>query len=186
MQTRPILDRVKVALFDWLGSLLAEPGRLPAVAVLDLFAGGGSLGIEALSRGAASCVFVEIEPQALRCLRRNIETLDLAATSKVLAVPAGLLRKEALIGAAGTGFGLMFLDPPYPMSGDLSADSPMMRTLDHLAGAAPVTSEALLVWRHPIDAAIPDELPGGWVSLGRRTWGRMAVTMFQSRQRETT
>jgi len=186
LRTRPILDRVKVALFDWLGSMLAEPGRLPAVAVLDIFSGGGSLGIEALSRGAASCVFVETDPQALRCLRENIETLGIGPSTSVVAVPVGSLRQECLAARTKDGFGLVFLDPPYPMSMDLSADSPMTRTLDHLAAVVPAASEALLVWRHPIEAAIPEELPGGWVSLGRRTWGRMAVTMFRNRRRETT
>lgn len=179
LRTRPILDRVKVALFDRLGAMLAEPGRLPPVAVLDLFAGGGSLGIEALSRGAASCVFVETDPQALRCLRRNIETLDLGSKAGVIAAPAGSLRKESLAGKTEGGFDLVFLDPPYPMSVDLSADSPMTRTLANLAEAVPLASSSLLVWRHPIEAPIPSDLVGGWVSLDRRTWGRMAVTMFQ-------
>ncbi|HXF68648.1 MAG TPA: 16S rRNA (guanine(966)-N(2))-methyltransferase RsmD [Thermoflexus sp.] len=76
--TRPITDRVKTALFDILG---------PAVAgarVLDLFAGTGSVGIEALSRGAAEAVFVEKDPRAIRVLRENLQGTGLADRARVV------------------------------------------------------------------------------------------------------
>jgi 16S rRNA (guanine966-N2)-methyltransferase len=76
--TRPILDRAKVALFDWLGAQLSQPGDLPPIHVLDMFCGAGSLGIEALSRGVASCTFVEKDKEALQSLRMNLAQLGIS------------------------------------------------------------------------------------------------------------
>src|SRR5262249_27025294 len=66
LDTRPMLDRVKQALFDALGSRYSQPGRLAPLNVLDVYCGGGTLGIESLSRGAAWCTFVENSPAALQ------------------------------------------------------------------------------------------------------------------------
>ena len=72
-QTRPILDHVKEAVFNILGAKLAEPGRIPPCRVLDLFAGTGSLGLEALSRGASFCTFVEKHHAAAGRLHENLQ-----------------------------------------------------------------------------------------------------------------
>jgi len=103
MQLRPTPDRVRETLFNWLGQ------RLDALACLDLFAGSGALGFEALSRGAASATFVENDPPAAATIRRNAATLE--ATVDVLAGSAlALPRSQA--------FDLIFADPPYrPDSG---------------------------------------------------------------------
>ncbi len=104
-RTRPTAARVREAIFNILGAAVAE------ARVLDLFAGTGALGIEALSRGAAAAVFVEDHPEALKGLRRNLETLGLLDRSQVLPLPvAAALRKLA---ARGEPFDLVFLDPPY-------------------------------------------------------------------------
>ena len=104
-RTRPTAAKVREAIFNILGAAVAE------ARVLDLFAGTGALGIEALSRGAAAAVFVEDQPEALKGLRRNLETLGLADRSQVLPLPvAAALRQLA---ARGAPFGLVFLDPPY-------------------------------------------------------------------------
>jgi 16S rRNA (guanine966-N2)-methyltransferase len=180
-RTRPILDRVKVGLFDWLGSQLALPGSLPPLQVLDLFCGGGSLGIEALSRGAAGCFFVDTDRQALVCLKRNIEALGLGPTARIVACSAESLRLKP---AGAGGFGLIFLDPPYPLSENLAAGSTLYRVFDRLGSAVAVTPGALLVWRHPDGCAMPEDLNESWVSLERRTWNRMAVTMFEYQPQE--
>lgn len=174
--TRPILDRVKVALFDWLGSRLAQPGSLPPVAVLDIFSGGGSLGIEALSRGAASCVFVETDKSALQCLRSNIETLGLADRVRVLMESAD---HACPVPASGDDFGLVFLDPPYRLSEDVSPTSLMGRLVGRLGSTIPLANDALAVWRHDAAIHLPTELPGGWISIERRVWGTMAVVMMK-------
>ena len=124
-QTRPTADRVREALF----SILGPPDD--AAAVLDLFAGAGTLGIEALSRGAARAVFVDSSRTAARFLRRNLEELGLAAGAEVHVADA--VRFAARLASPGTGadhsgrssrqmgsddlpgirFSWIFLDPPY-------------------------------------------------------------------------
>ncbi|MCL4534417.1 MAG: 16S rRNA (guanine(966)-N(2))-methyltransferase RsmD [Bacteroidetes bacterium] len=103
--TRPILDRVKVALFDTLGA------RLIDCRFLDLFAGTGGVGIEALSRGAAHATFVESNPRALRVLRENLEHTGLARRATV--VPTDVFRFLNAPSAAGDGqYDVVFLAPP--------------------------------------------------------------------------
>lgn len=173
--TRPILDRVKVALFDWLGARLARPGHLPPVAVLDIFSGGGSLGIEALSRGAATCVFVESDQAALHSLRTNIEKLDLGGRTRVLPESA---EKANPLPLAAEAFGLIFLDPPYRLSEDVAPNSVMGRLLGKLGASVPVAPDALAFWRHDAAVTLPPALPGGWASMDRRVWGTMAITLL--------
>jgi 16S rRNA (guanine966-N2)-methyltransferase len=124
--TRPITDRVKETLFNILGHRLAMPGQLPGLDVLDLFAGPGSLGIEALSRGARSCVFVEHDRHVLRCLRQNVAHLEIEAASTVLADNAWTMR----LPQCAAGFGLIFVDPPYR---DTQNPRRLLNLLDRLA-----------------------------------------------------
>ena len=101
LATRPTADRVREALFSMLASRL---GTLEGLRVADLFAGSGALGLEALSRGAASATFVENDPKAAGVIRRNADKLgtsvELVATS-ALALPRS------------RSFDLIFADPPY-------------------------------------------------------------------------
>jgi 16S rRNA (guanine(966)-N(2))-methyltransferase RsmD len=174
--TRPILDRVKVALFDSLGARLGQPGTLPPLNVLDLFCGSGSLGIEALSRGACFCAFVEADPQAFRCLRQNLDTLAIGPAARVFNCPAQTVEIAPPRGAA---FDLVFLDPPYRLSEDLSPGSVMTEVSARLGSRIPVTPQALAIWRHHANCFLPEMLPGGWKSSQRRTWGKMAVTILE-------
>jgi len=99
--TRPTLDRVRESLFNLLGEI--QEG----VSVLDLFAGTGALGIEALSRGAKHATFVEKDRAALSVLRENLAALELTASSTVIPV-------DALLGfTPEPRFLMVFLDPPY-------------------------------------------------------------------------
>ena len=110
--TRPTSDRVREALFSILGASVRD------VRVLDLFAGSGALGIEALSRGAARAVFVERAPRALRALRANLAALGIEADVRALdargALRAASARREA--------YDLVFLDPPYRRSAELGRE----------------------------------------------------------------
>ena len=99
---RPTADRVREALFAILGPL--EGAR-----ALDLFAGSGALGIEALSRGAESAVFVDSDPRAVRAIRANLAGLGLEAAVR-RADALVFLRRSA---AAGERYGLALVDPPY-------------------------------------------------------------------------
>lgn len=102
--TRPTADRTRETLFSMLVSRL---GDFEGLAVADLFAGSGALGLEALSRGAASCIFVENDAAALRSLRSNIANLQAAPTSDVRA------SSVLALGPAKQPLDLILLDPPY-------------------------------------------------------------------------
>jgi 16S rRNA (guanine966-N2)-methyltransferase len=97
-----VMDRVKESLFS---SIAAE---VPNASVLDLYAGAGSFGIEAMSRGAASAVFVESGRKALEALRSNLVTLGIDA--EVVSAPV-----ERYVATTATRFDLVFCDPPWPM-----------------------------------------------------------------------
>ncbi len=174
-ETRPILDRVKVALFDWIGSQLALPGSLPPIRVLDLFCGGGSLGVESVSRGATHCTFVDRSRAAIDALRTNLESLGLLSLATVVCSDAGSVR---LLPRDSASFDLVFLDPPYRLSEDLGPGSVMDRVLRRLGREIPISDAAMLLWRHPSKTTLPDGLAGGWASSERRAWGTMAVTML--------
>ena len=100
--TRPTTDRVREAIFNSLGSA----GLLEGALVADLFAGSGALGIEALSRGAEQCVFVERDRTALRALEANLDALGLRARSRVVT-------SDALAAAGSIDADIVFADPPY-------------------------------------------------------------------------
>ncbi|WP_374405883.1 16S rRNA (guanine(966)-N(2))-methyltransferase RsmD [Pelagerythrobacter sp.] len=102
--TRPTADRTRETLFSMLASRL---GSFEGLAVVDLFAGSGALGLEALSRGAARCLFVEQDSAALTALRTNIASLDARARCEISA--ASVLS----LGPAKTALDLILLDPPY-------------------------------------------------------------------------
>ena len=102
---RPTSDRVREAIFDILGPVWTFQR------VLDLFAGTGSLGIEALSRGAEEAVFVEQSKGALTVLKENLKVLGLKSRSWVL--PLAAKRGIAVLGDRGAVFDLIFMDPPY-------------------------------------------------------------------------
>jgi len=144
-RTRPTADRVRESLFNLLGPV--PEGAI----VLDLFAGSGALGIEALSRGAGHATFVEDQADALRALRENLASLGLSEASVVR-------RADASGERAFTGgpFDLIFADPPYSrglstsvVHGATHALSPGGRfALEHAAGeAAPAPPETLAVWK---------------------------------------
>jgi len=129
-------DRVKQAIFDMLASRYDSPGALPPLFVADVFAGGGSMGLEALSRGAAFCSFFERDLDALEALRGNIESLGAGQVSRVvagdawrapMATPTELVREGILAPAA-----LIFLDPPYRDCEDTSDRGAVRRFLERL------------------------------------------------------
>lgn len=182
-KTRPILDRVKVSMFDWIGSRLAEPGRLPPIHVCDLFGGAGSQGIEALSRGARSCTFVESDGAALACLRENLKRIAADEEAVIVDRP---VESVSLAPGGDSGFGLILVDPPYRLSEDLSSGSVMERVIGRLGTQIAAAPDALLLWRHSAACMLPERLPSGWDTTDRRVWGSMAVTMFVRSAQEPT
>lgn len=104
METRPTTDRIKETLFN-----MIAPGICDC-AFLDLFAGSGAIGIEALSRGAKEAVFVEKNPKAMACIRENLERTRLAGQAEVLAADAVSAVKRL---DGSREFDYIFMDPPY-------------------------------------------------------------------------
>lgn len=137
LATRPTSDRLRETLFN----VLAQ--RIEGAVFLDLYAGSGAVGLEALSRGAAQVVFVERAPEALKVLRGNLARLRITAGFHVQpgSVAAYLRRARA---SRAAGFDLVFLDPPYDASEEYAA------TLGLLGGAAAglLAEGALVIAEH--------------------------------------
>lgn len=162
---RPTADRVREALFNILG------GRTRGALVLDLFAGVGSLGIEALSRGAAKAVFVERDRRALNLLRRNLAALRLGPEeAEVLAAPVDV----ALPRLAGRlRFDLIFADPPYD-AGLLDG------TLRIVSGSRLLRPGGLAVLEHRTA-----DLPAAgeeWSCVDRRVYGDTTLSFLAPRE----
>ena len=138
LDTRPTSDRVREALFSMLGDV-------GGARVLDLYAGSGALGIEALSRGAASAVFVERDAQAVAAIERNLAAVG---------VEAVVVRQDALRYLAGADgpFDLVFCDPPYDSASRLAA--PLVERLPTLtAEDARIVTESDK--RNPLELPFP-------------------------------
>lgn len=155
--TRPTRGRIRESLFD----LLA--GTPEGARVLDLFAGSGALGIEALSRGASHAVFVESARAPLRALRENLATLGLASRSTVVAGDA-LDRSSASRGP----FDLVLADPPYE-------DGWEQRLVDELAGR--LAPGGVLALEHAADRPAP-EAPSGLAIWKARRYGGTSLTLY--------
>jgi 16S rRNA (guanine966-N2)-methyltransferase len=140
--TRPTSDRVREALFSVLGATVDD------ARVLDLYAGSGALGIEALSRGAASAVFVDRSPRAIAAIRANLEALGIEAEVRRMEARAALRTAPA----GPDAYDLVFLDPPYRRAGELGRElSEALPAV--LAPGACVVSESDR--REPLELAFP-------------------------------
>jgi 16S rRNA (guanine966-N2)-methyltransferase len=157
---RPTSQRIRETLFNWLSM------RIPGARCLDLFAGTGALGLEALSRGARSVVFVERSAQAAAMLRNNIGVLDAESASVIQADAAAWLRGEH-----GQAFDIAFLDPPF--AADLLDD--LCRLLEQQDVLA---SDALIYLEQ--DKSKPEpRLPDGWRLLKNKTAGSVRYMLAQ-------
>jgi 16S rRNA (guanine966-N2)-methyltransferase len=163
LATRPTSDRVRQALFNVL-----EHGTprldFDGARVLDLFAGSGALGLEALSRGARFCLFVEDSAEARAAIRRNVETLELTGATKIW-------RRDATkLGAAGpvAPFDLIFLDPPYGRG--LGAEA-----LASAASGGWAAAGAVAVIEDRADAEVP--LPQPFQELETRIYGDTKIVL---------
>jgi 16S rRNA (guanine966-N2)-methyltransferase len=151
---RPTADRVREATFNALGSL----GAVEGATVLDLFAGSGAMGIEALSRGASAATFVDRDPQALATVRANLEATGLAGAATVV-------RADATGWLPGAGrFDLAVLDPPYATT-DAVWDE-LLTALD--AGLAVLESDR--------EVTVPER----WGILRSRSYGGSVVVLARA------
>ena len=159
--TRPTADRTRETLFSMLVSRL---GSFEGLAVADLFAGSGALGIEALSRGAATCVFVEQDAAAIRALRSNIANLQTASACDVRA------SSVLSLGPAKAPLDLVFLNPPYGTSaGEVALDK-----LQRLGWIGPAT------WISLETAATEDPKIKGLETMADRKVGKAKITLLRA------
>ena len=158
--TRPTSDRVREALF----SALASRQALADARVLDLYAGSGALGIEALSRGAAAATFVESDRRAVAAVRANLSALALAPDR---ARVVGTAVATFLTGPGHAAYDLVLLDPPYPLAeDDLAAVLALL--------PAVLAEDGLVVVERSSRSPEPT-WPPGLVADGHRTYGETAV-----------
>ena len=162
--TRPTADQVRIALMDTLMPWL------PEARVLDLFAGAGGVGLEALSRGARHVTLVERDARAVAALRDNVATLGVADAVRI--VRDDVLRALATLRREGDRFGLVFLDPPY--EAELTAP-----TLDALGDGAVLADAALVVAQHLTKRA-PGEVAGVLRAFRTRRFGETTLTFFRA------
>ena len=160
-ETRPTADRTREALFSMLVSRL---GTLDGLRVLDLFAGSGALGLEALSRGAGHCTFVEQDSAALDALRTNIAKLGAAPQCDVRA------QSVMALGPAIAPYDLLLLDPPYRSGAGVVALERCLR-LGWLASGALVTVETAK------GEAVAVE---GFETEAERVHGKAMITVLRS------
>lgn len=182
--TRPMLDRVREALFSTLLPWL-EGAR-----VLDLFAGSGSLGLEAVSRGAVSVRFVEADARAARRLEANIQALGLEAVSELVRADAlvsgswGAARPRAgVVGAPSSeaapehGFDVVFFDPPYPLLRESTSRRELLLALERLVRGA-LAPEGVVVFHAPAGELRTSELAPG-IAAAQRRYGSNALWYLQ-------
>ena len=160
--TRPTSDRVREAIFNVLRHVI------PDAKVLDLFAGTGALGLESLSRGATSCLFIENDPQALQCLRKNLAHTKFT-TGKIIESDA---LQFATHPRSPQLFDLIFADPPYYRNGAPDLAGPL------LTHSLPLAPGGILVLE--VEAERPD--PESLASLQlikRKNYGKTSILYFE-------
>lgn len=161
---RPTSGRVKEALF----SILQV--QVPGARVLDLFAGTGAIGIEAISRGAAYVVFVEPSPSSRRLLRQNVERCGMAAQATIAAC-AALDYLAAPPPGSSLPFDLVFADPPYQ---ELDPDG-LLSSLDRSAILKP---SSIVILEHATSQPLPTQI-GRWVPRRQYRYGDTSLTRFE-------
>ena len=160
LNTRPTPGRVREALF----SIIAA--HLHGAQVLDLFAGTGALGIEALSRGAAHATFVERDRRALAALQKNCEVFGSRVSLMAQPVNAALAQLQK----RNARYDIVFMDPPYAMN----LGGP---TLAILAAGAFLDAAGVVVCEHS-GSAPPPQAPSGWELLRGRAFGDVAIALY--------
>lgn len=162
LDIRPTLDRVREALFSIIGP------RIEGAAFLDLFAGTGANGIEALSRGARFCAFVEKDRRAVAAIKRNLEAAHSTDQAQIYGfpLPDGL---HALKPPEG-GYNLIFADPPY-------AFEQHQGLLTHIADQALIAKEGMVIIEHPARAIIQGE-KSGFEERRTTKYGDTALSFF--------
>ena len=164
MKIRPTTDFVRESIFN----ILAD--RVEDAVVLDLFSGSGSLGIEALSRGGASAVFVDNSRQAIEASKHNISSCRLETQGKV--IKRDILRGLGFLKATGSTFDLVFMDPPYE-------EGLVLKTFGLLAHCQCLSVHACVVAEHSHREQIPTKVER-FQQIKERKYGNTLVSFYES------
>jgi 16S rRNA (guanine966-N2)-methyltransferase len=173
--TRPITDRIKESLFN----VLQNYDLLAGARVADLFCGVGSLGLEALSRGAAFVTFVEQDGGVLAVLEKNIAKAGFGAQSRI--VRANAFRIGAPVGAGEPRYDLVFVDPPYATTREVGEHSSLADLLQVLQKQ--MVARGVIVVRTQRRVAVLDDY-GPFHAVDRRQWGTMSIVLLQAKTDE--
>jgi len=161
--TRPMADRVREGLFSSLGE------QVMGASVLDLFAGTGAVGIEALSRGAARALFVDSAPAAVKTIRENLRRTKLERLASVRRLDA-----LAAVRQKPGEFGVVFVDPPYRIYPEY-----LKALLDEIAGQSVVATDGLVVLSRETKSHMP-VIPLNWPSERRLSYGDAIVLVYKA------
>lgn len=175
--TRPMLDRVREACFGTL------QGRVPEARVLDLFSGTGSLGLEALSRGASFCRMVEKHGKTAALLKQNVESLELSDRAHVVCGDATAAHHwlDPADGEARRWADLVFMDPPYPWLADPERGQKLVDALDRLTTEV-LAEDGIVVLHTPKRSVFTQWLEGS--ALDHRVYGTSALWYVGAGERE--
>ncbi len=168
MGTRPTTDKVKEAIFSMIGPYF-DGGY-----VLDLFAGTGGLGIEALSRGAERAIFVDMDPKSIDVIKQNLKTAKLENQAEVYRNDA--MRAIKALEKRAKGFDLIFLDPPYKMT---NADEMML----DLAQRGLVQEDATVMVEHDAGHVYPEQV-GEFRQTRVSNYGETTVSIYRYEKEE--
>ncbi len=160
MKTRPTIERVKEAIFS------SVHFRLPGMRVLDLFAGTGQMGIEALSRGAAQAVFVDHRSEAVGLVRENLRRTRLEDRADVCCMDY-----EAFLRSGPGPFDLILLDPPY-------AEKFLENALKIISEIDILANDGIIITERSADTSLADDFPG-LIRQKDRRYGTVCITMFR-------
>jgi len=160
--TRPTADRVRESIFNICASKISNAN------VLDLFAGTGALGLEALSRGAASAVFIDFAPNAVKTISKNIESCRMADRAKV--IKWDILKNLNCFYGKHSIYDLIFMDPPY----NENAIGPVLKNLMNLDV---LQNDATIIIEHAVSKSIPENIDG-YNLTDQRKYGKTLVSFL--------
>jgi 16S rRNA (guanine966-N2)-methyltransferase len=161
-KTRPTADRIREAIF----SILSD--RLPGANVLDLFAGTGAFGIEALSRGALAAVFVDIDNDAIAVLRQNVKNILLENRTKI--IQWDITQNLECLRSFQSAFNLIFMDPPY-------RQQMIAPTLINLHSSQCLRAGACIIVEHTRQEQIP-VIPRQYAITDQRRYGKTIISFL--------
>ena len=196
LRTRPTTDMVKGALFSMIETLLVlerpgdptcgatvdlgDPGVWAGLNVLDLYAGTGALGIEALSRGAAWCDFVETDARVRGVIDRNVKATGVENRSRTFGLDVAKVVGTSGANGLRAPYGVVFMDPPY-------ADSTFAQVLDALATGQLLDTGSLVALEHSRRVAVATRIPGArderraneLIEVRRRRHGNTEISIYR-------